>query len=227
MQFISISLVALFLYSGCDQSPRTTEASTPPPDANGRLDGQIFVVTKAADTIKLSLTDVLVFREADLTSKIAAYNDQTSKQHAAAQQHRKEIMDKMQKFSDDIKAYDSQYTGDKSSNEYQSKVVEAQAQVAQFQQEMADLDVPDDPSSFFADLPAPLQKTTTDSDGKFSVTLPKDGRYIVVASSSRQTNDKMEQYYWAVRLSFEGDDSKSLMLTNKNLVGSFSSDSSL
>jgi len=80
---------------------------------------------------------------------------------------------------------------------------------------------------FFQDIPAPISTIQTDSDGKFTMLLPRDGRYGIVARVSRELGDKKETYCWFVWVSLEGAASKRVSLNNSNIVGAGSPDSAL
>lgn len=71
---------------------------------------------------------------------------------------------------------------------------------------------------YFNDLPPALDGTLTDADGRFVLKLPRIGQFAVFAKSSREIGDKMETYYWLIRVSADGNDSKQLLLSNNNLV---------
>ena len=80
---------------------------------------------------------------------------------------------------------------------------------------------------FFQDIPDPISSAQTDADGKFTLLMPRDGRYGVVARASRELNGKQETYGWFVWVSLGGDASKRLVLNNENIVGAGSADSAL
>jgi hypothetical protein len=80
---------------------------------------------------------------------------------------------------------------------------------------------------FVQDMPAPISTIQTDSDGKFTMLLPRDGRYGIVARVSRELGDKKETYCWFVWVSLDGAASKRVSLNNSNIVGAGSPDSAL
>jgi hypothetical protein len=79
-------------------------------------------------------------------------------------------------------------------------------------------------SYVFTYFPKPEQRTRTNSDGKFTITLPP-GKWVAVAEASRQTGEKdqEEHYYWAVLL----NSNPSVMLDNTNLVTTNSEESAI
>ena len=82
-----------------------------------------------------------------------------------------------------------------------------------------------DPDKYFTQLPHGVATATTDADGKFTLKLPKAGRYVFAARAERKVVDKTEKYYWLVWASVYGNESKTVTLSNNNLADSDSPDS--
>ena len=76
-------------------------------------------------------------------------------------------------------------------------------------------------------LPPGIATAKTDANGKFSLILPVQGRFGLVASASRELLKGKETYYWFVWVSLDGDPSKRLALNNENVMGAGSPDSAL
>jgi hypothetical protein len=77
---------------------------------------------------------------------------------------------------------------------------------------------------YFLGLPEPTATAKTDADGRFKLNLPVEGDFVIVASSTRQVFDKVEKYYWMVRLK---PAELTLSLSNDNLTSSRGPDSIL
>ena len=86
-------------------------------------------------------------------------------------------------------------------------------------------------SYYFQGLPAPLQATKTDADGKFTFQV-KSGTYVLAAVSSRNAGvdvigtssiPRVEFYSWLVKVVLT--ENKKVMLANDNLSSGDSSDS--
>jgi hypothetical protein len=73
-------------------------------------------------------------------------------------------------------------------------------------------------------LPSEGTKVATNSDGQFSMSLPSDRKYALAARAQRRVFDSTEQYYWLIWVPLEGQETKYVMLTNRNLMGEDSSD---
>jgi hypothetical protein len=78
---------------------------------------------------------------------------------------------------------------------------------------------------FLKDLPSAMSSATTHADGTFTLALPRDGRYGIVARASRDEEER--PYVWFVWVSLDGDPEKHLVLNNDNIVGAGSPDSAL
>ncbi len=77
---------------------------------------------------------------------------------------------------------------------------------------------------FFVDLPQPVATAKTDADGRFELTIPDKGEYVLVASAERTVFNDVERYFWVVRLNSE---EFKATLSNDNLTTSGSADSLL
>lgn len=80
---------------------------------------------------------------------------------------------------------------------------------------------------FFQDLPSAVASAKTRADGKFTLAIPRGGRYGIVARGSRDVGDAKQVYCWIVWVSLDGMSSKRLVLNDENLVGAGSPASAL
>jgi hypothetical protein len=71
--------------------------------------------------------------------------------------------------------------------------------------------------AFYTDGLPRLQSTKTDADGRFNFTVPRKGKYALVARASRSVGGDTENYYWFVWVSVDGEAPKRVMLSNDNL----------
>jgi hypothetical protein len=181
-----------------------------------RIDGQVFVVTKGAQTIKLSLVNVSLHSEASISEFLATKRanalpltepmSELVKKALAVVDEAERVHEKVPRVSD--KWLDS------------FKVTMEAQSVLRKVRGMADY--PKSGLYLFDGLPAPLQTTKTDADGKFAFSTP-DGKYVLTASAKRNVADFVEVYRWMVRVNLDAD--KSVMLASDNLTSSGSSDS--
>jgi hypothetical protein len=80
---------------------------------------------------------------------------------------------------------------------------------------------------FLHNLPSAVSSATTNADGTFTLSLPRDGRYGIVARASREPGEEEQSYVWFLWVSLDGEREKRLVLNNDNIVGAGSPDSAL
>jgi hypothetical protein len=80
---------------------------------------------------------------------------------------------------------------------------------------------------FLKDLPSAISSATTNADGTFTLPIPRDGRYGIVARATREPGEEEQPYLWFVWVSLDGEHAKRLVLNNDNIVGAGSPDSAL
>jgi len=80
---------------------------------------------------------------------------------------------------------------------------------------------------FFQDLPSAISSAKTRADGKFTLAIPRGGRYGIVARAARELGEEKRIYSWIVWVSLDGRSSKRLVLNDDNIVGAGSPDSAL
>jgi len=77
---------------------------------------------------------------------------------------------------------------------------------------------------FFDELPTGISIAKTDGNGRFSLIIPCNGRYVVAARGPRETFRDIDPY-WFVTTSLDGETSKHLVLTNDNVLDAGSENS--
>jgi hypothetical protein len=77
---------------------------------------------------------------------------------------------------------------------------------------------------FFDELPTGISVAKTDGNGRFSLIIPCNGRYVVAARGPRETFRDVDPY-WFVSTSLDGEPSKHLVLTNDNVLDAESENS--
>ena len=80
---------------------------------------------------------------------------------------------------------------------------------------------------FFTDLPSAISSANTRADGKFTLAIPREGRYGIVARGCRELGEETQIYCWFVWVSLDGQPSKRLVLNDENVFGAGSPDSVL
>jgi len=71
---------------------------------------------------------------------------------------------------------------------------------------------------FFQELPSPLLSTKTNSEGEFTVLIPRPDLHVITASARRQVADKVEKYYWITPIDPENGSRQAVTLSADNLL---------
>ena len=243
MRALRIHIVLLFaLCSSCSR--------------DGKIDGQIFIVTKGRENLKLALVDIRAIRESDFSTywRSTEKNKQDELQAATSEYDRlrptseraqAELEDAQKQCKAAAKTVDATFSNianfDKSTNQKAKAAYDALAKqrdskqeafkaaratitpsiekVEALRSEVLELRAPGSwLDHHFASLPQGITSAISDSEGKFTLRLPRRGRFLLAAKTSRSIFQTEEQYCWLVWVSLDGQSSKSLILANHNLA---------
>jgi hypothetical protein len=80
---------------------------------------------------------------------------------------------------------------------------------------------------FLKDLPSAISTARTAADGTFTLAIPRDGRFGIVARAPHALDDEEPTYFWFVWISLDGEPVTRLVLNKDNAVGAGSPDSAL
>jgi hypothetical protein len=206
--FPLIALVSSFVFSSCSDKS-DTEA-----DVQISVTGEVFITTQGGDTIKISGADVTFHTRESIQQ---AYDEA------------------MRSAPDDIPSYDEtiatwtklatdfdRLKGEFSGHKRDEMIEQARSSWEHVQAiKNAKAEWPH-ASYIFTFFPEAEFQTITDSEGRFSISLPP-GDWIAVAESRRSIGRSEERYYWT--LPARGD--KPLLMTNQNMVTASSPDSAI
>ncbi len=78
-----------------------------------------------------------------------------------------------------------------------------------------------------AALPAGFASSKSDSEGRFTLPVPRAEVFVVAATASRRLVGKTENYCWFLTMSLEGAAAKRILLSNDNLTDANSPESLL
>jgi hypothetical protein len=199
------------------------------------LKGEVFIVTQGAGNYKLGLVKVVAIPEKTITSYIAGLKS------ADEDKNRTAVDTEKQKFTQISTSYDKaieRYNRAKNADSIESLTemrwasqevdglkTQLDASSAKLSAAINNLNSVTGAERYFASLPAATAAGTTDSDGKFSVIVPKPGKYAIVAQAERKIGSETEKYYWMVWV--DANEPKTITLSNNNLTDSGSPDSLL
>jgi len=75
-------------------------------------------------------------------------------------------------------------------------------------------------SFFFDGIPPVIRVTKTNSDGRFHIIVPGNGSFALSATASRHVGDKVEKYYWAIKVDTAAGVNQTINLANDNMTSS-------
>lgn len=209
----------------------------------GQLKGEVFIVTKGGENLKLGLVEVTLIPESEMNAAIEkkkgaidstlaqlkADYDKACADYLAAHQAReraKQSYDKAQKDASDA-IFSGGYDQAAKKRDYWSSEemrllrpdLESDSKQSQAKWKLEHFPTGE---FFFDGLPSGIAQKITNSNGEFAVDLPRKGRFALAARAARQV--PQEKYYWLIWVSLDGEQSKTILLSNHNLMNSDSSD---
>lgn len=173
------------------------------------ITGEIFIVTKGADNIKLGAISVRAIPE----SVIKGHLDGSQTTADRAFKSSQDYYSSCGKYAENLG-----FLSVEQLEERQFEMNKCYSRAAEMRDEIA--------AAYFENLPPALAQTMTDSNGKFTLKIPKTGKYVIAASSARSVLDKTEKYYWLVWAEADGKQQQ-IILSNNNMAGSDSPDSAI
>lgn len=192
------------------------------------LKGEVFIVTKRAESIRLGLVEVRLFTETEIKAHIAERDKLVGRERPDFEKHlaawdevinlRKQTVE-MQKalIADMTKARRPTALAKGSLTDLETLLRESETDRAAT---LKSKEAWPHSSHYFKNLPETKVTTRTDADGKFSLPVPATGRFAIVASASRELPSGKEQYHWMVWVSTEGGKTRPLLLGNHNILSS-------
>ena len=238
MKFLIITalLISLLTIMGC--APK-----------EGDLNGQIFIVTKGRDNIRLALVDVNLFTEQQMKEYVILKKQQTKEKIKEVEAFKHQLIgyieaiknnnySKQNLYGETIKATIFTYVDKDGISHFTNilpflktfrMVKPTRHTIQELEQAYAQAELLReallDGAYFFENVPSGIGKAKTDVDGKFTFRINRSQKYALIASAERKVVGKMEKYYWIIWTSLEGKESKTIMLSNDNLLKSGSADS--
>lgn len=187
---------------------------------NANISGQVFVVTKGRENIKLALVEVAAIPEKDIMQHLNAKRSNRLEQQKALTPE----LESAKKEADAAKA-DLDKAIVQSGAEYSKHLHDWIPRLNELGEVLApkrenyvkisrQISYFGSVEYYFEKLPAQLVASKTDADGKFTLSLPP-GKYALAAKSSRDAFGTTENYYWLVWVDTSSPN-QSLMLSNDN-----------
>jgi hypothetical protein len=205
-QFVTLLIVAALLSCSDNKTSKIEQ--------NHTISGEVFITTRGGDTIKISGVDISFYARDAVQN---AYDEALRAAPADIPDYDERIAT-WSKLASDFDRLKGEFSGHKrdemieqarSSWEHVQNIKNAQAEWPHA-------------SYIFTFFPEAEHQTITDSEGRFSISLPS-GDWIAVAESRRSLGRNEERYYWAL----PAKSGKPLLMTNQNMVTASSPDSAI
>jgi hypothetical protein len=202
-----------------------------PVNPNGEVTGAVFIVTKGGRKHKLGSVAVNAIPEDALKKHLET---KTQESEVESQKLQRDI-DRLTAMLRIAKAEEDRLWKTLQRDESNSRKAEAWRFVynkaTAITQQITDLQARrqnlTSGEHFFDGLPSGISTAKTDADGNFTLTIPREGRYGLVARASRELLKGMETYFWFVWVNLDGEPLKHLSLSTDNMMGAGSPDSAL
>jgi hypothetical protein len=207
------------------------------PPATIDISGEVFIATKGGPAIKLPAVEVALVAENDLGAWLASRRDERAKLLAALKPKLEAAADALTQSEEQAMRADETWTAAMEAfakNTSDAKLYEAgnvalaayEAARAAQKQKQFEKTVLDEKAStlstsefLFRERPKATLTTQTNSEGKFRFTVPKDGKWLLVAAAERLINEKeTEHYYWIVDVEPPSGTSGEVLLSSRNLL---------
>ncbi len=200
-------------------------------ESNGELKGDVFVVSKNGAKRRLGSVAVSAIAEDVLTRHLEKRALQAARKRRELQRHIDSLtatMEVTRAEEDRLWKIQKRDEGDRQKARTWSaaynKLKNLAERIGELKEQRQHLT---SGQWFFEGLPSPIATTRTDHDGKFTLVIPRQGRYGIVTRASLELGDEKETYFWIVWVSLRGEHSRRLSLSDDNMVGAGSSDSAL
>jgi hypothetical protein len=207
------AVTVLCLISGCGSS---------------EVKGQVFIVTRGHESIKLGLVDVLLFRESVARKYAAAKLAEILETKASLAQE----IDSMQtllgasqeRASAAAVTYDAaRRRGDRAEMAKQMGVIREcdavqRTCMSAFDDYRSRQAALDKQSFVLEGLPEPIARTETDANGEFTLKVPARGRFVLAAQTQREVFGSAETYTWLVLVPDGARKGAKVLLSNETMT---------
>ena len=232
--FVVMAVIAVAIVSGTvlAQNKKTSPSN---------VDGQVFIVTKGQQSIKLALVSVTAISEKEMdkyitgtTAKINDYREQklvelkeyseyVSKLHGDVKPTLGEVLalrtEIVERLKNRQEASDLQTKADAIDKQIKPLIDKWREERKKLNEMIKQYNRGSTPLDFFSaveTIPA-IATAKTDTDGKFSLSIPaSQNKIALVAKSSRKVMDKDEEYLWVIWA--HPKKAAQIFLANDNLI---------
>jgi hypothetical protein len=203
------------------------------------VDGQVFIVTAGGPAIKLALVQVAAVSQSDIQKHIADIDATLAEERAKIDATVAELTQAIQR--DRRSLGPAKWEGGKGGfgwwmmrgpgrgkngasewpkfHAIEQRLAKNEERVSEPRSRQKYLY---SAAPYLAALPAAVETAKTDADGRFQLSIPDEGDYVLVATASRVILDITERYCWMVKVDRRAS---KITLSNDNLTTSGGSES--
>jgi hypothetical protein len=171
------------------------------------IQGQVFIVTKRGQSIKLGLVEVFAYNRGEVDEALKKV-DERLKRSREGSRVISEAADKLVKQAEEAApplsdAHNEAFSLKLDLMDFQHLLKRRENYLFSSQ-------------PYFAALPTPVARAKTDADGNFVIDVPLLGQFVIGARAQRAVGDEIEHYAWLITTDRAG--SQKLTLSNDNLT---------
>lgn len=177
------------------------------------LNGEIFVVTKGRENIKLALVEVCALSEPTILNWIKQKQERGNREAQNVKAKIVNLKDELNSIETDLNAT---YTTDSGSRESRYSLEDSKRQKTH---EITLAEIAHyywfSPEHYLNGISGCKASTKSDSDGRFRLELSSNRRYAIAAQTSRKILNSSETYWWLLWIN---PSTQSIALNNDNLM---------
>jgi hypothetical protein len=183
--------------------------------SSGVISGQVFVVTKGRENIKLALVEICANREDFITGWVNSKKNSSLAKLQAAEKQMEFVQQQIRKIDTDLRLV--RMNGNIHSpvgSDLELKKISLDSDLSRA---IAKRDYLKSPEYFLDGMNQCEISAKSDSDGKFKIEVPSNSRYAISAVTSRKIFDSSETYWWLLWAE-QGVGNQQIDLTNDTLM---------
>ena len=201
--------------------------------APGTLSGQVFVSSRRGENFKLGAVQLGLFARDAMDTLLPAIKknadnkiEQLRKAIADGDAARKQAQVNKNAASDAVTQAIMAGRNYRAEGQARDSAIQAWVDAERRNSELNDeLNFCHSGAFYFAFFKSPIRTAETDADGRFVISVPKTGAFVVAAEAKRSVGGDTEQYYWLQPVSLEGQQQLTQNLSNNNLTSTTGSSS--
>lgn len=222
-QKISVFILMILLAGGCHY-------------LQWKLDGEVFIVTKGGENVRLGLVTVQAISEDKMKEFIVKKSSESKTEIEILQKEIKKAEIKLADAEKEAKSSEKErdrrfkillnsLASRKANNYHKDAVKIHESKLNILIDKRKNLDALKlkqnyygSAAFYFNGLPGPITSAKTDADGRFTLFISRERRVALAAHASRQVSNKKEEYYWLVWVSLDEKPPGNIFLSNDNMT---------